>query len=109
MQLVDSKLYIANVPSVSVTRREPFATRCDHLSPARAQHCRAPRPHYRNFISVFRGTSASARLLTLMVAALAVTASPALLATIRSTISLSLQILLQAGHLGLVAFQIFGR
>jgi hypothetical protein len=44
-----------------------------------------------------------------MLAAFVLAASPALVATLRSTVSLSFQILLQAGHVGLVAFQIFGR
>jgi hypothetical protein len=106
MQLVDSKLYMANmtaldVPSFGVAtlgagRRRPAGGRPD------------VRKH-RNLASLLEGTSASTRLLALMVAAFVVAASPALLATVRSTVSLSLQILLQAGHFGLVAFQIFGR
>jgi hypothetical protein len=45
----------------------------------------------------------------MLLAAFVVTASPALLATVRSAVSLSFQILLEAGHAGLIAFQIFGR
>jgi len=60
-------------------------------------------------LSRLAGSSASERLLALMLAAFVATASPAMLATVRATVSLSLQILLQAGHFGLVAFQIFGR
>jgi hypothetical protein len=61
--------------------------------------------------TLFRGSSGSAsdRLLAMVLVAFVVTASPALLETVRSTVSLSLQILLQAGHAGLIAFQIFGR
>ncbi len=62
-----------------------------------------------NLISRLKATSASARLLALIMAALLVAGSPALLATVCSTVSLSFQILLQAGHVGLIAFQIFAR
>ena len=116
MQLVDSKLYIANassldtatlgvralgvpalgVPTIGAERR--------HLAGGR----RDGRPHG-NLISLLKRTSSSERLLALMVTALVVVASPALLATVRSTVSLSLQILLQAGHFGLIALEIFGR
>ena len=101
MQLVDSKLYIANTPSLEVpmlgaSRRQAFSNRRDART-------------HGNLISLLKATSASARLLALMVAALIVVATPALLATIGSTVSLSFQILLQAGHFGLIAFQIFAR
>lgn len=100
MQLVDSKLYIANmqgldVPTLGVARQPLVGGR------------RAIRSHG-NLISLLKGTSASARLLALMVAASIVVASPALLATVRSTVSLSFQILLQAGHFGYIALEIFG-
>jgi len=111
MQLVDSKLYIANMPALDASTVGGPALEIPTLGVAR-RHSAGSRRDIRthgNLMSLLRTSSASARLLTLMVAALAFTASPALLATIRSTISLSLQILLQAGHLGLVAFQIFGR
>ena len=91
MQLVDSKLYIANLPALKVACRRGTAE------------------HNRNLISRLRATSPSERLLSLMLAALVVAASPALLATVRSAVTLALQILLQAGHFGFIAFQIFGR
>jgi hypothetical protein len=90
MQLVDSKLYIANNAALTVAPRSATAAR-------------------RGFISWLRETNASERLLALMLAAFLVAASPALLGTVRSAVSLALQILLQAGHFGLVAFQIFSR
>jgi hypothetical protein len=45
----------------------------------------------------------------MMLAAFVVAASPALLGTIRSAVALALQILLEVGHFGFIAFQIFGR
>jgi hypothetical protein len=90
MQLIDSKLYIANNTALPVPVRHP---RADH----------------RSFTSWLKETNASERLLALMLAGFLVTASPALLGTVRSAVSLALQILLQAGHFGLVAFQIFSR
>jgi hypothetical protein len=115
MQLVDSKLYIANAPTLDVrslgvpTFDVPFdvpmsGVECRHLAGGR----RGVQPHG-NLISLLKATSASARLLALMVAALILAASPALLSTIRSTVSLSLQILLQVGHFGSIALEIFGR
>jgi hypothetical protein len=89
MQLVDSKLHIVNIPTARGERQ---------LYPSASA-----------FISRLKATSASRRVLVLLLAALVVTASPALLATIRSTVLLSLEILLQAGHAGFIAFQIFGR
>jgi hypothetical protein len=62
-----------------------------------------------SLISCLKGTSASGRLLALLIAGLLVAASPELLNTLRSAVSLSFQILLEAGHAGLIAFQIFGR
>ncbi len=113
MQLVDSKLYIANVRrrsthrtrgwvlsanlAIALQRRQPLVCTCRRETFATA------------LISLAQATSASERLLALVLAAFVVTASPALVATVRSTVSLSLQILLQAGHVGLIAFQIFGR
>jgi hypothetical protein len=60
-------------------------------------------------VSQIKGTSASGRLFALLIAGLLVSASPALLNAVRSVVSLALQILLEAGHAGLIAFQIFGR
>ena len=91
MQLVDSKLYIANLPTLKVAQRREAAE------------------HSRNLISRLRATNASTRLLSLLLAALVVAASPALLATVRSAVALALQILVEAGHFGFIAFQIFGR
>ncbi|MBV9884997.1 MAG: hypothetical protein JO119_00465 [Acidobacteria bacterium] len=89
MQLVDSKLYIANLPALQVVQRRAASNL--------------------NLISRLKAASASTRLLALMLAALLVAASPALLGTIRSAVALALQILLQVGHFGFIAFQIFGR
>ena len=111
MQLVDSKLHIANTPALDVrslgvpTFDVPMSgVECRHLAGGR----RGVQPHG-NLISLLKATSASARLLALMVAALILAAGPALLSTIRSTVSLSLQILLQVGHFGSIALEIFGR
>lgn len=60
-------------------------------------------------ISRLKGASASGRLLALLIAGLLVAASPALLYTVFSAVSLSFRILLEAGRAGLIAFQIFGR
>jgi hypothetical protein len=60
-------------------------------------------------LSRLKATSASGRMLALLIAGLLVAASPVLLNTVFSVVSLSFQILLQAGHAGLIAFQIFGR
>ena len=123
MQLVDNKLYSANLPRFHAVgdadaigelferhyegADRNFARRRsgggDTLS-GRARNWNGAR-----LVSRLAGSSASERLLALMLAAFVVTASPALLTTVRATVSLSLQILLQAGHFGLVAFQIFGR
>ena len=86
---MDSKLYIAN--------------RTTHRAGAR----RAPR--HGGFISRLKETTASERLLALLLSGLLVAASPALLNTVRSVVSVASQILLEAGHAGLIAFQIFGR
>jgi hypothetical protein len=95
MQLVDtnidSRLYIAN-------------TSTDRAAAHREAVGRIGRS-----ISWLRGTSASGRLLALLIAGLLVAASPALLNTVFSVVSLALRILLEAGHAGLIAFQIFGR
>jgi hypothetical protein len=91
MQLVDSKLYLANLPAPQIAPRRATAERS------------------RNLTSRLQSTSASTRLLSLMLAALVVAASPALLGTIRSAATLALQILSEAGQFGFIAFQIFGR
>lgn len=93
MQLVDSKLYIANMPA------QPFS-RFGGRSSAGALG---------NIISRLKGTSASGRLLALLIAGLLVAGSPALLSTVYSVVSVTFQVLLQAGHVGLIAFQIFAR
>ena len=91
MQLVESKLYIANLRDAAVQRG------------------RAAADQNRNLISRLQATSASTRLLVLMLTAFAVIASPPLFGTIRSAVALAMQILIQAGQFGLVAFRIFGR
>lgn len=96
MQLVDSKLYIANMP--------PF-----HGEPRLRTFNGGRGRTSCNLISRCRQTSAAERLLALMVAAFVIAASPALLATVRSVVSIALQILVQIGHFGFIAFQIFGR
>jgi hypothetical protein len=103
MQLVDSKLYIANAPALGFDRQRRVLG--DESSPFGGANARTRG----NLISRLKRSSASERLLALMLAAFVAAASPALLETVRSTVSLSLQILLQVGHAGLIAFQIFGR
>jgi hypothetical protein len=103
MQLVDRKLYIANVSAFgSAPQQRAVRARDSRNGGVNCEHCRA-------LIAWLRGTSASERLLGLMLAGFVFAASPALIATVRSTVSLSLQILLQVGHAGFIAFQIFGR
>ena len=104
MQLVDSKLYSANVAAFRSVGVDAMADR----SYAGADFRRA-RANRGDLLSWLKGTSAAQRMFGLLLAAFFVAASPALLATVRSTVSLSFQILLQAGHVGLTAFQIFGR
>ena len=91
MQLVDSKLYIANLGTLPVARKRATAQRTADFFPR------------------LKSFTASERLLALLLSAILLTTSPALLSTIRSAVSLGLQILLEAGHFGLIAFQIFGR
>jgi len=91
MQLVDSKLYIENLAALRIAHRSATAER------------------HRNLTAQLKSASASARLLAMMLAAFVVAASPALLGTIRSAVTLALQILLEVGHFGFIAFQIFGR
>ena len=114
MQLVDRKLYGANIPALRADRRhiaagDRLARRCagGGFSQRRSGVIRFGNEG--GILSRLRGTSASERLLALMLAALVIAASPALLSTVRSAVSLALQILLEAGHFGLIAFQIFGR
>jgi hypothetical protein len=97
MQLVDSKLYIANMAALGVSRASGNSHRAH----------RSGRLGY--IFSRIAATSASQRLLALLLTALLVAASPALLNTVLSAVSLTVQILLEAGHAGLIAFQIFGR
>ena len=104
MQLVDSKLYIANAPAFGSDRqRFALGDLGSRFGSARSRTGRG------NLISRLKRSSASERLLALMLAAFVAAASPVLLETVRSTVSLSLQILLQVGHAGFIAFQIFGR
>ncbi|HEY4905866.1 MAG TPA: hypothetical protein VIH74_00325 [Candidatus Acidoferrum sp.] len=104
MQFVDGKLYGANMVAFRSTGIGAMSERSSDA----ARRGRRPND-CANFIPWLKTTSAAERLLALMLAAFVVTASPALMATIRSTVSLSLQILLQVGHAGFIAFQIFGR
>jgi hypothetical protein len=97
MQLVDSKLYSANITAFPSERQE-LALRRGSI-----------RTERRNLVSWLKASSASERVLALVLAAFVLTASPALVATVRSTVSLSFQILAQAAHAGLIALQIFGR
>jgi hypothetical protein len=89
MQLVDSKLYISSIQPARDELRS-------HASGGR-------------LVSRLQATSASQRVLALVLVAFALTCSPALMTTLRSTVYLSFQILFEAGHAGLIAFQIFGR
>jgi hypothetical protein len=97
MQLVDSKLYIANMSALGMSRAGGNSNRARRSG------------RLGNIVSRIAATSASQRLLALLLTVLLVAASPALLNTVLSAVSLTLQILLQAGHAGLIAFQIFGR
>jgi hypothetical protein len=96
MQLVDSKIYLENMPALQIAQRSRTVT---------TGHSRKSC----NLIPWLKATSATERLLVLMLAAFVLAASPALVATVRSTVSLSFQILAQAAHAGLIALQIFGR
>ena len=96
MQLVDSKLYLANMPAPQIAPR---------LRTVGTGHGRTNC----SLMPWLRATNATERLLVLMVAAFVVTASPALIETVRSTVAVAFQIFVQAGHFGLIAFQIFGR
>jgi hypothetical protein len=96
MQLVDSKLYIANMPT-------------DEAAIRRIAGRRAIAGQNGRLLSQLKRTTASERLLALLLVGLLVAASPALLNAVRSVVSVALQILLEAGHAGLIAFQIFGR
>ena len=121
MQLVDSKLYSANVAPFGSSNIEATADgfwganleqSYDATERQQLSVRSIGRRKIRNgggLIACVKASSASERLLALLLAAFVVTASPALLATVRSTVSLSFQILLQAGHVGLIALQIFGR
>ena len=104
MQRVDSKLHIANMSGL---RPAGFSAKpergCNPVGRAHAQTDGC------NLISRLKGTSSSERVLAMLLSAFVVTASPALLATVHSTVSISLQILLQVAHVGFIAFQIFGR
>jgi hypothetical protein len=96
MQLVDSKLYIANMPT-------------DEAAIRRIAGRRAIAGQNGRLLSQLKRTTTSERLLALLLVGLLVAASPTLLNTVRSVVSVALQILLEAGHAGLIAFQIFGR
>jgi hypothetical protein len=103
MQLVDSKLYIANATTFgSAPRRHGVGNGGSQIGGVNCHRRRV-------LMAWLRGTSASERLLGMMLAGFIVAASPALVATVRSTVALSLQILSQVGHAGFIAFQIFGR
>ena len=103
MQPVDSRLYVANMTAFGAApRHQAVGNGVSRIGGANGQR-------WRGLISWLRSTSASERLLALLLAAFVVAVSPSLVATVRSTVSLSFQILLQAGHAGLIAFQIFGR
>lgn len=88
---MDSVLFIANKSTDHIAGRRSTAGRCD------------------GFISRLKATNASERLLALTLVGLLVAASPVLLDTVRSVVSLALQIFIEAGRAGLIAFQIFGR
>jgi hypothetical protein len=116
MQLVDSELYVANVTTIGAEQRRLVSDGADfrcNVAKTRRSYAAAARGRRRNdcsnFIPWLKATSASERLLALLLAAFVLTASPALIATVRSVATLSFQILLQAGHVGFIAFQIFGR
>jgi hypothetical protein len=109
MQLIDSKLYNANMPAFRAAGGpsviDALTERGYQGVGRRYGRCRAGD----GLTSRLKGTRAAERVLALLLGAFILTASPALLATVRSAVSLALQILLQAGHFGLIAFQILGR
>ena len=121
MQLVDSKLCIANLAPAHVPTCNAAAANTSPFALGRTGFvagCRSDRKLRTvggrgrtgcNLVAQLRETSAAERLLMLMLAAFVVTASPAVLSTVRTTIAIALQILVQIGHLAFIAFQIFGR
>src|SRR5262249_43945270 len=82
MQLVDSKLYSANMPRFHAGGDADVVGELTE------------RREGTRLLSRLAGSRASERLLAVMLTAFVVTASPAMLATVRSTVSLSFQILL---------------
>ena len=111
MQLAESKISSASFSPASLSPFGPepsgFATGCRST-----QRLRVVGGYGRtgcNLISRLRATNATERLLALTIAAFILTVAPPLLETVRTTITIALQILFQIGHLGFVAFQIFGR
>jgi hypothetical protein len=88
---MDNRLYLTNLTTHQIAGRRATGGRRD------------------GFVSRLKATNASERLLALTLAGLLVAASPTLVNTVRSVVSLTFQILLEAGRAGLIAFQIFGR
>ena len=98
MQLAETKPYIAGTPQFPIVRQLRV------IGGGRSRKgCSF------DFMSQLKATTATERLIVLMLATLVLSASPALIATVRSTVAFGFQILVQIGHLGFTAFQIFGR
>lgn len=86
MQHIDNKLYIAwsRKSSQSTVEAPSMATRLAR-------------------------TTASERLSILVIGGLLAVAGPTLVSTVANAASLSLSVLVEFSHIGLVAFQVFGR
>ena len=87
MQRTENKLHIANAPS----------------------QASRPRPVAPSLATRIANTTASQRLSLLMVGTMVAVAAPALASTIAGTVFFSVSILVEFSHIGLVAFQLFGR
>ncbi len=84
MQLIDNTIYIAQPRRSQPRFVAPLATR-------------------------LKNATASQRLSILVIGGLVGVVSPALVSTVANAASLSLSVLVEFSHIGLVAFQVFGR
>jgi hypothetical protein len=85
MQPIDNKLYIANNDRSS-----------------------RPQPVALSLATRIASSTAWQRLSVLVVGGLLAAASPALVSTVAHVVSLSVSVLVEFSHIGLVAFQLFG-
>jgi hypothetical protein len=86
MQSIDNKLYITN-----------------------ARRLAQPRPGASSLATRIAHSTASQRLSVLVIGGFLLAGCPALVSTVAGVVSLSLAVLFECGHIGLVAFQLFGR